>query len=124
MGTDLAYLKQLVIYWRDKYQWRVHEAALNAFDHYVTTIDGQLIHFVHQKSRHANATPLVMTHGWPGTFWEMLPSISALVDSNRAWGRGHRRLRCDRAVDSGLRVFGPRRQRAARRNGPPGSGWP
>jgi len=80
MGTDLAYLKQLVTYWRDKYQWRVHEAALNAFDHYVTTIDGQLIHFVHQKSRHPNATPLVMTHGWPGTFWEMLPSISALVD--------------------------------------------
>jgi len=57
MGTDLAYLKQLVTYWRDKYQWRVHEAALNAFDHYVTTIDGQLIHFVHQKSRHPNATP-------------------------------------------------------------------
>jgi len=80
MGTDRAYLQQLAAYWRDRYRWRVHEAALNAFDQYTTTIDGQKIHFICQKSRHASAVPLIMTHGWPGTFWEMLPSVPALTD--------------------------------------------
>lgn len=80
MGTDRAYLRQLMAYWHDTYDWRAHEAALNAFDHYTTIIEGQKIHFIHQKSRHASAMPLVMTHGYPGTIWEMLPSVSALVD--------------------------------------------
>ena len=80
MGTDRAYLQQLMAYWRDQYKWRMHEAALNTFDHYMTTIEGQKIHFIHQKSRHTGAMPVVMTHGWPGTFWEMLPSVSALTD--------------------------------------------
>ena len=80
MGTDRAYLQQLMAYWRDKYNWRVQEAALNTFDHYLTTIDGQKIHFIHQKSRHPSAMPLLMTHGWPGTIWEMLPSVRPLVD--------------------------------------------
>jgi pimeloyl-ACP methyl ester carboxylesterase len=80
MGTDRAYLQQLVAYWRDQYKWRVHEAVLNTFDHYTTTIEGQKIHFIHQKSRHTSAMPLLMTHGWPGTFWEMLPSVAALTD--------------------------------------------
>ena len=80
MGTDRAYLQQLMAYWRDKYNWRVQEAALNSFDHYMTTIEGQKIHFIHQKSRQASAMPLLMTHGWPGTFWEMLPSVQALAD--------------------------------------------
>src|SRR4029077_18390588 len=80
MGTDRAYLQQLMAYWREQYKWRVHEAALNSFDHYTTTIEGQKIHFIHQKSRHGSAMPLVMTHGWPGTFWEMLPSVPALTD--------------------------------------------
>jgi pimeloyl-ACP methyl ester carboxylesterase len=80
MGTDLAYLRQLVAHWRDHYDWRVHEAALNAFDQYTTTIEGQTIHFVHQKSRNPAAMPLVLTHGYPGTLWEMLPSVAGLVD--------------------------------------------
>jgi len=80
MGTDRAYLQQLIAYWRDKYNWRVQEAALNTFDHYTTTIEGQKIHFIHQKSRNASAMPLLMTHGYPGTIWEMLPSVPALVD--------------------------------------------
>src|SRR3989441_5338279 len=80
MGTDRAYLQQLIAYWRDKYNWRTQEAALNTFDHYMTTIEGQKIHFIHQKSRNASAMPLLMTHGYPGTIWEMLPSVPALVD--------------------------------------------
>jgi pimeloyl-ACP methyl ester carboxylesterase len=80
MGTDRAYLQQLVAYWKDKFDWRAQEAALNKLDHYTTMIDGYKIHFIHQKSRHASAVPLIMTHGYPGTFWEMLPSVPALVD--------------------------------------------
>jgi hypothetical protein len=95
MGTDRAYLQQLMAYWRDQYKWRVHEAALNTFDHYLTTIDGQKLHFIHQKSRHQSAMALIMTHGWPGTFWEMLPSVPALADPTAHGG----------AVYPGVRVF-------------------
>ena len=80
MGTDRTYLQQLVAYWKDEYNWRAQEAALNRFDHYTTMIDGYKIHFIHQQSRNASAVPLIMTHGYPGTFWEMLPSVPALVD--------------------------------------------
>ena len=79
-GVDRAYLEELIAYWRDDYDWRVHEAALNAFDHFTTTIDGQLLHFVHQRGRGESPFPLLMTHGWPGTVWEMLPSVNALSD--------------------------------------------
>ena len=79
-GTDRAYLEELIGYWRDEYDWRSHEAALNAFDHYTTTIDGQLVHFVHQRGRGPAPLALVMSHGWPGTIWEMLPSVMALAD--------------------------------------------
>ena len=80
MGTDHTYLRQLVEYWKDEFDWRTQEAALNRLDHYTTTIDGYPIHFIHQPSRHASGVPLIMTHGYPGTFWEMLPSVPALVD--------------------------------------------
>ena len=80
MGTDRAYLQQLMTYWKDKYDWRVHEAALNTLDQYTAAIGGYKIHFIHQKSRNPSAMPLVMTHGYPGTIWEMLPSIAPLSD--------------------------------------------
>ncbi|MEO2197442.1 MAG: epoxide hydrolase family protein [bacterium] len=79
-GTDRAYLEELIAHWRDEFDWRVHEAELNSFDHYMTTVDGQRLHFVHQRSRGSSSFPLVMTHGWPGTVWEMLPSVKALSD--------------------------------------------
>lgn len=79
-GTDRAYLQELVAYWRDEYDWRRHEAELNTFDHFRTTIDGQRIHFVHQQGRGPSRLPLVGTHGWPGSMWEMLPSVRALTD--------------------------------------------
>ena len=80
MGTDRAYLQELVAYWKDRYDWRAQEAALNRLDHYTTMIDGYTIHFIHQRSSNPSAVPLIMTHGYPGTFWEMLPSVPALVD--------------------------------------------
>ncbi len=80
MGTDGAYLRQLVEYWRDEFDWRAQEAALNRLNHYTTEIDGYRIHFIHQPSPHPSAVPLIMTHGYPGTFWEMLPPVAALAD--------------------------------------------
>lgn len=79
-GTDRAYLQDLVSYWRDQYDWREHEAQLNSFNHFTTTIDGQRLHFVHHRGHGANPMPLVITHGWPGTIWEILPSVSALTN--------------------------------------------
>ena len=79
-GTDRAYLQELVEYWRDQYDWRAHEAALNTFNHYTTTIDGQRIHFIQERGRGPAPLPLLMTHGWPGTIWEMLPSVRQLAN--------------------------------------------
>src|ERR1043166_7739292 len=69
-GTNLAYLKNLVEYWRDKYEWRPQEKRLNAFDQYKTNIDGVDIHFIHQRSRNPNATPLLLLNGWPSSIIE------------------------------------------------------
>jgi pimeloyl-ACP methyl ester carboxylesterase len=79
-GTNLAYLKDLVAYWRDKYDWRAAERRLNQFDQFTTTIDGLDIHFIHQRSRNANAMPLVISHGWPGSFVEFTKIIPLLTD--------------------------------------------
>src|SRR5581483_5484237 len=69
-GTELGYLRELVGYWRDGYDWRKTEARLNELDHFVTEIDGALVHFVHARSPEPGAFPIVMTHGWPGSFVE------------------------------------------------------
>lgn len=79
-GADRAWLQELIAYWRDEYDWRRHEAALNAFSHYTTTIEGQLVHFVRQQGVGPAPLALVMCHGWPGTIWEMLPAVMALAD--------------------------------------------
>jgi pimeloyl-ACP methyl ester carboxylesterase len=79
-GTDRRYLEDLLAYWRTRYDWRRQEAALNTFEHFSTTIDGQLIHFLHHRGRGESPLPLVMTHGWPGTIWEMLPAVGPLSD--------------------------------------------
>jgi len=79
-GTNLAYLKELVTYWRTKYDWRAQERKLNQLPQYTTTIDGVVIHFVHQRSSQANAIPLVMIHGWPGSFFEFTKVIGPLTE--------------------------------------------
>lgn len=79
-GTPLAALQDLVAYWRRDYDWRVCEARLNGFGQYVTEIDGLDIHFLHVRSPHENAMPLVMTHGWPGSVIEFMRTIGPLTD--------------------------------------------
>lgn len=79
-GIPLAYVQELCEYWADGYDWRAREALLNRFDHFRTTIDGLGIHFIHQRSPHPDARPLLITHGWPGSIVEFHKVIEPLVD--------------------------------------------
>jgi pimeloyl-ACP methyl ester carboxylesterase len=79
-GIPLAYVQDVCAYWADKYDWRAREARLNRFPQFETTIDGVGIHFVHARSPHPNAQPLVITHGWPGSIVEFQEVIEPLVD--------------------------------------------
>lgn len=79
-GVQLATMQALARYWTTKYDWRKAEARLNALPQFVTTIDGLEIHFIHIKSKHANALPLIMTHGWPGSVFELLDTVGPLTD--------------------------------------------
>lgn len=79
-GSDLAYIRELVTYWKDEYDWRTHEKALNRFPQFTTAIDDQRIHFIHARSQHENATPIILMHGWPGSIVEFMDVIDPLVD--------------------------------------------
>jgi pimeloyl-ACP methyl ester carboxylesterase len=85
-GVPLSYLKELSEYWRVQFQWRDQEAKLNAFPQFVTTIDGQRVHFLHVRSQRADATPLLMVHGYPGSIVEFLDVIEPLTDPERFGG--------------------------------------
>lgn len=85
-GTQLAKLQELVRYWGTDYDWRKAEAKLNALPQFVTTIDGLDIHFIHVRSRHPNALPVVITHGWPGSVMEQLKVIGPLADPTTTGG--------------------------------------
>jgi pimeloyl-ACP methyl ester carboxylesterase len=79
-GVQLATLQELARYWETDYDWRKAEAKLNALPQFTTEIDGVEIHFIHVKSRHENALPLIMTHGWPGSVIELLEAVGPLTD--------------------------------------------
>src|SRR5580698_10932436 len=79
-GTPLAYLQDLCGYWADGYDWRRCEASLNGFPQFRTEIDGLDIHFLHVRSPQDDATPLVMTHGWPGSVVEFRKVLGPLTD--------------------------------------------
>jgi pimeloyl-ACP methyl ester carboxylesterase len=79
-GVQLATIQAIARYWTTTYDWRRTEAKLNALDQFVTTIDGVDIHFIHVRSRHENALPLIMTHGWPGSVIELLETVGPLTD--------------------------------------------
>jgi len=79
-GIPLEYVRELAEYWRTGYDWRVHEARLNGFDQYTTTIDGQRIHFLQVRSAEPGALPLIITHGWPGSVVEFMNVIGPLTD--------------------------------------------
>ncbi|ANN20203.1 epoxide hydrolase [Amycolatopsis orientalis] len=79
-GVPLEYVQRLVAYWRDGYDWRAWEAKLNAYPQFTTVIDGQRIHFLHVRSPEPDATPLILTHGWPNSVFEYLDLIDRLTD--------------------------------------------
>jgi len=86
-GIPIDYLRELVDYWSDEYDWRAQEAELNRFPQFRTSIDGQSIHFIHARSARADALPLLLMHGWPGSIVEFLDVIPRLTDPESHGGR-------------------------------------
>jgi pimeloyl-ACP methyl ester carboxylesterase len=79
-GTNLAYMKELVGYWQHKFDWRAQEKKLNEFAQFRTQIDGLGIHFIHERGKGPNPTPIILTHGWPDSFYRMSKIIPMLTD--------------------------------------------
>jgi pimeloyl-ACP methyl ester carboxylesterase len=86
-GAPLDKLQELVTYWGTKYNWRKAEDKLNSYPQFKTTIDGLDIHFIHVRSSHPNAMPLIITHGWPGSVFEQIKLIEPLTDPVKYGGR-------------------------------------
>ena len=79
-GSNLAYIKELCEYWRTDFDWRAQEKKLNAFNNCKSVVEGLDIHFIHERGQGPNSMPLVITHGWPSTFFEMSKIIPLLAD--------------------------------------------
>ncbi|MFI5809017.1 epoxide hydrolase family protein [Streptomyces sp. NPDC051561] len=86
-GTPVSYLRDMVDHWRTSFDWRAQETRMNSFPHFLTEIDGQTIHFLHVRSPHEDATPLLLTHTYPGSFVDFLDVIGPLTDPE-AYGAG------------------------------------
>ena len=114
-GIPLAKIKPLVEYWGTGYDWRKTEAKLNALPQFVTQIDGVDIHFIHVRSKHPNALPLIINHGWPGSVLEQLKVVGPLDRSDGGRGERGGRVRPGYSVDAWLRLF---RQADGNRLGP------
>jgi pimeloyl-ACP methyl ester carboxylesterase len=85
-GTDLAYMKDLVAHWRDRYDWRRHEAELNAFRQFTAPVAGIDLHFIHEPGVGPRPLPLLLSHGWPGSVWEFHKILPLLTDPGRFGG--------------------------------------
>src|SRR6202047_3556557 len=85
-GVQLATIRELARYWATEYDWHRCEARLNALPQFRTEIDGVDVHFIHVKSRHEGALPLIMTHGWPGSVIELLDTVGPLTDPTKYGG--------------------------------------
>ncbi len=86
-GTEKSYLLSLVDYWRNSFDWRKQEAQLNSFAQFTTDIDGLNTHFIHQRSPHPQATPLLINHGWPGSIVEFMELIPRLIEPEKFGGK-------------------------------------
>ncbi|MFL5738357.1 MAG: epoxide hydrolase family protein [Actinomycetota bacterium] len=86
-GVQLAAMQELARYWAGDYDWRTNESRLNALPQFTTEIDGLNVHFIHVRSKHDDALPLIMTHGWPGSIIELLETIGPLTDPTAHGGR-------------------------------------
>jgi pimeloyl-ACP methyl ester carboxylesterase len=91
-GTELAYLQSLVGTWRERFDWRKQEALLNGFPQFTTEVDGLRLHFIHARSPHAEARPLLLLHGWPGSIFEFYKLIPRLTEPERFGGRARAAL--------------------------------
>src|SRR5690242_10640343 len=85
-GTDREYMKELMPYWRDRFDWRAQEAALNAFPQFKAPIHGIDVHFLHVRGKGKSPKPLLLMHGWPGSVFEFLDIIPRLTDPARFGG--------------------------------------
>jgi hypothetical protein len=74
-GANLEYMKELVVYWQTKFNWRSQEKLINRFEQFLTSIDGLDIHFIHERGKGPAPLPLVITHGWPSSFFQMLKVV-------------------------------------------------
>ena len=120
-GVRLATLQELARYWATDYDRAACEAKLNALPQFKTEIDGQDIHFIHVKSEHAHALPLIMTHGWPGSVIELLEAVGPLTDPTAHGGRAEDAF--DLVLPS-LPGYGFSACPATVRRRPPPGGWP
>jgi microsomal epoxide hydrolase len=110
-GIPVDYLRELVAYWRDHYDWRAQEAALNRLPQFRTEIDGQSIHFVHARSAHPNALPLLLVHGWPGSIVEFLDVIPRLTQPEAHGGSAADAFHVIAPSLPGYGLSGPTRER-------------
>ena len=106
-GPPVAYMRNFVDDWINRYDWRRQEVWLNGFGQYTTDIDGLMVHFLHHQGVGPDPIPLVMTHGWPGSFVEMLRILPRLIDPAAHGGRAGGRLHRGRSLHSGPRVLRP-----------------
>ena len=104
-GVPLATMQKLARYWATEYDWRKVEARLNALPQFTTEIDGVDIHFIHVRSKHPNALPIIVTHGWPGSIIEQLKIIDPLTNPPAHGGERIGRVRCRDPVAAGLRIL-------------------
>src|SRR5262249_16456455 len=79
-GTNLAYLKELVRYWQDEFNWRAQEESMNRFAHFRADVDGLGIHFIHERGKGENPLPIILTHGYPDSFWRFQKLIPLLIE--------------------------------------------
>ncbi len=86
-GVPLKTIEQVLAYWRDRYDWRKVESRLNSYPQFITEIDGLDIHFIHVRSKHENALPVIVTHGWPGSILEQLKIIDPLINPTAHGGK-------------------------------------
>ena len=105
-GVQLATMQELARYWTSEYDWRRCEARLNALPQFTTEIDGVEIHFIHVRSRHENALPLIMTHGWPGSVVELLDTVGPLTDPTAHGGTAEDAFHLVLPSLAGLRLLG------------------
>jgi len=106
-GADLAYVRELVAYWRERYDWRKHEALLNGFRQFTAPVAGIDLHFIHEEGRGPKPLPLLLSHGWPGSVWEFHKIIWVTGAINSSFWPYYARYHAPWPIGDGQRVEVP-----------------